>query len=148
MLYEIINPHDKATFEAKDDETAVLAMLVLGEGKYGCEDEASGRVCSIAFFGFPDNVAGVTEENLSERLNARNDDISAALASVIYCSLNDRKAVIASGGDLEKFNEAKRSSMTDLAGRAHALAKALKGDAEARVKAESIPAGPIVLGGT
>lgn len=131
--YEVSNPSDRVTFEAPDDEVATLAVIILGEGAYGATSEDQERVCGIAIFGgIPTNTGGVTEANLATRLEARKLDVAIALESLIYCSISDRAAVKAAGGDLSKWNEAKRSSMTNIGIRAAALAKAMRGQAEVK----------------
>jgi hypothetical protein len=126
-VYELINPSDKCTYEAPDDEVAALTAIILGEGHYAAEECETGRsACGIAFNGLPSNTAGLTIENLKERLEARKADIATALESLIYASASDRKAVKAAGGDIAKFNDSKRSSMNNIGRRAQIMAETLR----------------------
>ena len=42
-IYEFITPSDPITFKADDDKVAFTCALLLGNGKAGCENKATGE---------------------------------------------------------------------------------------------------------
>lgn len=62
MQFEIINPHDPYTLEAPDFLTALTAIALIGEGKYGIRGEA-GTAPPVLFDDWSEDVyraAGVS----------------------------------------------------------------------------------------
>ena len=54
--YEIVNPSDACTIEAPDDNTAAIAVILLGEGKYGCEKENGESINTLLMFSFKEQI--------------------------------------------------------------------------------------------
>jgi hypothetical protein len=131
-LYEIVNPSDPVTFEAPSDEVAAAAVLSLGEGFYGCQGEDDRRVLPIlAFFSGafepwakenPSVMAVLSAEPGSEAALA----VAAALESTAVCSLENRAALVAAvgrdPGAVDRWNEARRSSLNNICRAARKLA--------------------------
>lgn len=46
-IYTLINPSDPYTFEAPSDEIAALAVLLLGNGAYGADNEQGEQVVPV-----------------------------------------------------------------------------------------------------
>lgn len=152
MLFEIINPSDSYTMEAADRETAALAVLVLGEGKYalveldpetGYSTDKSPNDVPLFLFG------GATlwfEGTFGRTLDAALEDpasrakMADALDSVLIgkgsarIELRDALAEMTPEGRerfLAKRHDRKRSSMNNIGRRAQALAARLRGSAAA-----------------
>ena len=113
MKFEIINPSDACTMYAPDLEVAAVAVSFLGDGKYPLEglDDAAGQGVPAFLFGGHDewfsSKFGMSFQDTAEHvLNQRNEELAAALDSVAL-----RRT---------------RTSMNDIAGRARALAQAVR----------------------
>lgn len=129
MIYDIINPSDPVTIEADDLAVAQAACLLLGEGRYGLTNTEGKEVLPLCVF------AGQYEEwakgqnfDLKDILENRREQVVACLRSAMCCDISDRTAIVAAVGTdpeaLARYNDAKRSSLNDICGRAAALAKA------------------------
>jgi len=113
MKFEIINPSDACTMYAPDLEVAAVAVSFLGDGKYPLEglDDAAGQGVPAFLFGGHDEwfsaKFGMSFQDTAEHvLNHRNEELATALDSVML--------------------RGTRSSMNDIAGRARALAQAVR----------------------
>jgi hypothetical protein len=138
MLYEVNNPSDPISFECEDDTVAAVAGLFLGEGFYGVEDEQGKRVLPVLAFGGEASLQAWLKEqklNLDEFMAIRSLDVAACLESTMVAQPGMRAAVLAAIGTedpnerlaaIRRFNDKKRSSLNDIAARAHAMAKALR----------------------
>jgi hypothetical protein len=139
VIYEIINPSDKATMVADDDRDAVAACLFLSEGLYGLEEVGTGRqVLPILRF-LPDHAEGILMEifggiggNMAPYVDRNRLAIADALDSVM---LGDRAAFDETMARLPEgeraayrasVKEERRSSMNDIAGRAWKIAAKLR----------------------
>ncbi len=133
MIYEVINPSDPITIEAKDLAIAQASGLLLGRGQYGLTDE-NGRQVLPMFFG---SGSGLAEWLLANNLDLdaimkdRWAEVEDCLESVVVADVNQRKAILALVGPqgkeaIERFNEESRSSTNNIAGRAIKLAKAIR----------------------
>jgi hypothetical protein len=95
MLFEIINPSDKAFIEASIFEVACVAVSILGEGQYGLKEVDGDNKMPVFLFGNPDyffkNKFGKTFEEVL--VSTDRDEIVKALESVRLegerTSLND-----------------------------------------------------------
>ena len=137
MIYEVVNMSDAITIEADDPKVAMIATLLLGEGAYGLRNSNDGLVMPIMLFGPADRAEKWLAEqglpDVSAFLDEHIDEVARCLESIVYCSIKDRQATIAvakaTGGDLRvglaAWNEQKRTSLNDIAGRAVELVKAL-----------------------
>lgn len=139
-IYEIINPSDKATFEAPDDNIAAAAALLLGDGFYGCEREDGQSLHTlVAFGGKPavEHCLGLYFPNgdLGAFLDERGADVAAALDTLMYCGASERKALnVALDGlgeaerleRLRKYNDERRTSLNDINAAAARLAANLR----------------------
>jgi hypothetical protein len=91
--YEIINPSDAYTLQAKDPMVAALACMVLGEGAYGLEDEKGEEVCPFFIFG-GDPDAWLREnfgQGLEQALKSHAAEIAEVLDSVLIGGFDDRR---------------------------------------------------------
>lgn len=133
-LYEVINPSDAVTFEAESDDVAAIAVLFLGRGKYGCTDEQGSDVLPLLLFGSDGWIEKFCADrklaDLSDFLSANAEALAKALESTSVCSLANRKALVAAVGPdpvaLERWNEAKRSSLNNICAAARKLAAAFR----------------------
>lgn len=138
MLFEIINPSDAYTVEAHDPELAALAVLLLGRGAFGVEDEAGETVLPLLLFGGdPDEtLRNLFGRGLDEGMGARKAELPAVLRSVMIGSRQDREVAEAAleaipseeakRAFLEKRHDKMRSSLNDIGGGAWALADRLE----------------------
>lgn len=132
-IYEIVNPSDPITFEAKDDLVAEACCLLVGDGKYGLtrkggndEDEDIGAM--IAFMG-GDNAEAYLKDrfgDLGEFYKEHSLDMAAALDSFLTMDTGERKdyklaiEMIDDPEKKQKYRDEvqgrRRSSMNDIAG--------------------------------
>lgn len=137
-VYEIINPSDPYTLECDDLAVATLAVVLLGRGHYGLNDENDQNIVPIMLFG--DSGSWFQQQfgkTLEELLKATSKDkIADCLDSVIYGSFGDRRRYLTALNlidDPEKQAEwartwhDQRSSLNDIGGRAKRLAAHLRG---------------------
>jgi hypothetical protein len=142
-LYEISNPSDPVTFEADEDWVAALAVAILGSGRMGCTSSDGRQVLPIFLFGGGDTWLEDNYEGLLGKARSAEGRlaVAAALESTAVCSLSARSALRAAVGEdreaLERWNEAKRSSMNNICGRARDLARWLRDRVAAEVNAEA-----------
>lgn len=137
-LWEIVNPSDYATLEADDLMTADIVATVLGGGQY-CAKEIDGeRSTPIYLFGgstarkawWAENSPDMTEDAY---VKANERALADAFDSVALGNRTDLDAALAEISDadkrrefVKKWNERKRSSMNNIAGRAHKIAEQLR----------------------
>lgn len=119
MRFEIVNPSDPYTMEADDLQIAVVAVSLLGDGKYplkGLGEDAGQDVPFFAFGGadewFLEKFGMNYETTATHALEHRHDDLAKAFESVT-------------------LGRSKRSSMNDIGGRAKAIAQAIRQKATA-----------------
>ncbi len=48
----LVNPSDDIVFDASDKKVAALAVIIMGNGKYGAKDEAGETVVPVWIFGW------------------------------------------------------------------------------------------------
>jgi hypothetical protein len=107
MIYEIINPHSPCTFEAPDIEVAALAMALLSNNRYGAEPQDINAEDVPPFF------MGGAEQWWQERFNQpagkrieqRQNEIKAALCSIMHGSIEERQIILAQIAQIEGADE-------------------------------------------
>ncbi len=126
MLYELINPSDPYTFEAKDRETAALAVFLLSTS-YGAhcltEERIDDDIPVFILGGSKEWYVETFKRTPDEGLETLKEDVRACLNSFVYGHESDRQTYqLAVDGitDLQKKNEFKRhwdnkrSSLNDI----------------------------------
>lgn len=152
MTYEVLSPHDQCTIEAASDAVACVAILLLGEGTYGCSRE-DGAIIPTLVPGDSDHAlnmaldgAGVARfedaeanERLAKFIELRATDIAEALESLVYADLQTRKVTLSqlhpqppTPDLIASYNHARRTSGYCLATKAVAFAKRLRARHDAK----------------
>lgn len=142
MLFEIQNPSDAMTIEADDYVVAGVAMLYLGEGKIGLTDEAEETAFPILAFGGDEALNGWLDhvgigliDDLRPYAVENKDKIAICLESIVYGSITDRKAIMATVAGKEHhevlqamkaWNDVKRTSLNDYSAVAFGLASQIR----------------------
>jgi hypothetical protein len=146
MLYSIINPSDPYTVEATRLDVAAVASLILGNGQYAFEP-LDGSV-EIPLFGFmkPEERDNWFVQNCKMGMEATIKDVrenyrtemADCLDSVIVGQPHEREpylaglALLTDPDEREKYwhdwQDKRRSSFNDIAGRAHRTAKKFRED--------------------
>lgn len=138
MIYEIINPSDYHTMVAEDREIACYACLMLGGGKYGLAPipEGEGKGCPLMIFwdekaldDFWQSEFGRTFDDAGEEfMHGKKAELIAAFESVLIGKRSEYERLI-SFVEPEKqaefrtsWDDARRSSMNDISGRARQYA--------------------------
>lgn len=135
MEYKLINPSDPYTFIADNLEVAAIVVFILGVA-YGAKPKDGGeRVPIFLFGGALDWYKEKFGRTPDEGLQARKKDVADALASFMLGSFEDRRryeaalSAITDPGKKEEFItvwQDGHSSMNNIGGIAHDLAKALR----------------------
>lgn len=157
LCYEIINPSDQATLLAPDRAVAIAALAFIGEGAYAGrviakdlqevseEDAAAGRVPLFFGMSYEDwwKAAGYDEEPIGKVMRERKAEVVAALRSVAYGGLDERRTyqsalnAITDPDKLAAFKreweDRRRSSLNAIAKRAWAWAD--------HIERSTVPAG-------
>jgi hypothetical protein len=142
MIYEIVNPSDPVTVDAPTFEAALFATVLLGGGQYFGNPVEEGRekVPGFLFGGFDawfeERYGGRDAQDL---LNEHRADVVTTLRSACTGSVSDRwlfDSALAAITDPEKraeflrdWDDRKRTSLNDIAGRAHRIADKLDQEA-------------------
>lgn len=141
MLYRIINPSDPYTIVANRIDVAAVASLILGNGQYAFEP-LDGSV-DIPLFGFmtPEQRENWFVQNCKMGIEATVKDVrenlrtemADCLDSVVIGQPEEREpylaglALLTDPDEREKYwfewQDKRRSSFNDIAGRAHRTAK-------------------------
>lgn len=140
-LYEIINPSDKCCLalpDDGDDRIAIVACLLLGEGRYALTREPEGtKVCPLFLFG------GAMEWLISEHqitdfggwVKQHASDVADCLDSIFYGDAREHAALEAGLANVTKqaaaisraaYNDRKRSSLNNIDRAARELAAWLR----------------------
>jgi hypothetical protein len=141
MIYEIVNPSDKVTFEAPNDKVAIAAVILLADGKFGLVDEEGNDTLLPLLFSNEDQIKAVLVgkgfddgvKGLAAFIDANVQAVGECLASSAVVSIGDRKALLRALGNsgrkledaLSDWNEEKRTSLNDICGCAHRIADQL-----------------------
>ena len=128
MIFELVNPSDAVTFECEDVRVACVAVLVLGEGKYGLTDTKGDSVLPLFMFGGMDPVNAWFKEqhdidDVMEWMNAHLEEMATFLDSMVYGSVKERQLFLDAVSKMnaedaadfkEKWFDQKRSSMNNI----------------------------------
>lgn len=124
MILEIQNPSDKVTIETDDIVAAGVAIMIVGDGWYGLEDDKGEQIVPITALGSGEawlKSKGVID--IEGYIKANRFKMAAILESVLYGSVEDRILFNAAIEKMSKkdarlyrgeWNDKKRSSMTDI----------------------------------
>jgi len=122
--YEIINPSDKVLVTADDDMIAAVAVLVLGRGRYGLRRDNGDLVLQVFLLGGADEwIAEKGIADLEAYLKEHAAELAAVFESAFYGGVRELKALEAAleGASPEaaargraKYNDTKRSSMSNI----------------------------------
>jgi len=138
MFCEIINPSDKAFFEAGDLKIAALVTFLIGGGQYGAEAEEEGAesVPIFLFGGGEDWWNDHFDEPMEGAVDRHAASVAAALRTVCYGDVTDRRlfdSALAAIDDpvkraafVAEWNDRHRTSLNDIMGRAHHIAGKLE----------------------
>ena len=152
MLYEISNPSDSYTIEAKSLDVAFVACILLGNGQYAFEAlEDGAEDIPLFMFGGHDawsqkHFVKKTEDVLMQVTSGKLMELADCFDSCLIGRPSDRKTYLA-GLELiddpakreiwrARWHDVRRSSMNDIGGRAYAMAKKLR---EGELKQEPVP---------
>lgn len=141
MIYEIANPSDACTIEAEDSVLAAVAVLILGNGAYGLYDEDDRTVLPIFAFSGPERLIewlgsnGIQDGKSDEFFAKNGEEMAKILESIVYGKIADRKSITALAESMTtadrlraiaKYNDSKRSSLSDISSACLALAKTFR----------------------
>lgn len=137
MEYELINPNDPYTFIAKDYETAVLTVFLIST-MYGANSkDGEDDIPIFLFGGSREWYKRQFNRTPDEGLSAKKHQVVDSLESFMYGSFEDRKryqAALNAITDADKKEQFVRewqdgrSSLNNIGGYAHNLAKKMKGE--------------------
>lgn len=140
MIFNLVNPSDAITFIGEDVQIAQAAILLLGRGMYGLEDESLEYVLPVFILG---DAKPWLEENGFSNLGQFIFDNAAAiadfLATCLYSSVGERRdyeeAVArmtpeAAAEYRQTHQKDRRSSMSDIGSAAEHYVKTLRVRAE------------------
>lgn len=140
MEYKLINPSDPYTFIADNLEVSAIVVLILGVA-YGAEPKDGGEMVPVFIFGGAmDWYKEKFGRTPTEGLKARKKDVADALDSFMLGSFKDRRryeaalSAITAPDKRAEFISAwqdGRSSMNNIGGLAHTLAKTLRNESMA-----------------
>ncbi len=130
MIYDIVNPSDDVTFFADDLEVAYMVCLLLGEGRYGLNDEDGNEVMPLLLFGTFEEWQKKNHFSFDTIYANKLDKVITALRTMMCCRVRERQAVIAAVGDdleaLARYNDEKRSSLNNICDYAFVVANRLE----------------------
>ena len=142
MIYSLINPSDRVTFHAENDDIARVTGVTIGRGVYGVEDKDGNLILPILafipvdpceFFENKNNWGGM---EFSEYAIANTPRIIQALESIEYVGMEGREEFDKHVEELLEEDRAKfltehrnqnRSSINNIREFAEKLAEGLKG---------------------
>lgn len=143
-VYEFINPSDALTFEGNDDNVAAAAALILGQGQAGLrplDGDTEREVLPLMLLWGDGEFETWLEKrgigDFSEFADKHRNEIVAFLRSVVYGDERDRRAFDVMISETaperlqivrDKWNDARRSSLTDWATAALKTAERLETD--------------------
>ena len=138
MVYEFINPCDPYTFEAPDQEVAALVVGAMGTA-YGAEmkDDENQNIPVFILGGYDAWYKDKFGRTVEEGLEARKQDLAAALSSFLYGRPDDRKLYnlamkgISNPETRKQYAEEwhnRRTSMSDLGKKAWMLGEKILGE--------------------
>jgi len=132
-VYEIINPSDHVILQCDDDLVAAIAVLVLGQGKYGLRRDAEKagdpEVTALPVFILGGHEAWLKAKGIPSMaqlgiwVREHGLQIAACLDTAFYGTPRDFAALTKAieklpedkrGGAIEQWNETKRTSMNNI----------------------------------
>lgn len=136
-IYEIINPSDAITFRAADDLTATMAVALISPhyaAKGTCEHDYVGPMFLLGGFNefCAEHLGGKTP---GDWLEDHAFSLAGALDSCLYCKPHEYEALrqlLNSFPEDQRamavkvHNDGRRTSVTDIVGRAYHMAKAIR----------------------
>lgn len=137
-IYVISNPSDPYTIESDNELVACYAVLLLGRGGFGLSTEKDVVMPILLFGGFEEWLmkAFGSKSIPNEWVLENREAIIKALESVLVGSPRDRKeltsalALMPDPAAREQYKQQwmdrRRSSLNNIGGRAHEIAKALR----------------------
>ena len=127
MIYEIVNPSDMVTIDAPNRLLATLAVVILGNGKYGgtCldDDVEDMDVPLFLFGGCEEFMQEQFKSTLDEAFAANKKEVGAVLNTALLGDKKDRasynKGIELIPKDKQKewrdhWHDDRRSSMNDI----------------------------------
>lgn len=148
MLYEIINPSDAYTFEAKEFAVAAVSMVLLGEGRLAAKpvgegSEGAPEVPLLLFGGaeewFEKNLFPL--EKMGDFLDENAEKVASALDSVVIGEILDRSLFLSAMERIVpelqeafkiEWHDRKRSSLNDIGREAWEMAKGIRENLEGK----------------
>lgn len=141
MIYEIINPSDPYTCIAEEPKVAMAAVIMLGDGRLGLEDESGKSHGTIFLFMNKKQTEAKLKElfggkSLSEFFKENNLAIADCLDSVMSFGIESRRAFDEAMKRIpdeksrkeykESLHDKNRTSMNDFGSYAWKLAKSFR----------------------
>jgi len=155
MILEIQNPSDAVTIETDDIVAAGVAIMIVGDGWYGLEDEEGKQVVPItALVG---DGAWLKEKGITDiggYIKANRLKMAEILESVLYGSAGDRGLFNAAIERMSKkdaqlyrneWNGKKRSSMTNIGAMCLHYAEAFRKMPGGKLELEPSPSKPLIF---
>jgi hypothetical protein len=155
VILEILNPSDAVTIEADDIVAAGIAVMIVGDGWYGLENEEGEQVVPITALGgseswlkdngIPDIKSYIKENRLK---------MAEILESVLYGHARDRALFNAAVEKMsnedarlyrEQWDDKKRSSLNHIGAACLHYAKALREMAGDKVELEPSQDKPLIF---
>jgi hypothetical protein len=90
MIYELINPSDKVTFEGSDDMVAAISALLLGRGKYGLDSAVGEPVLPVFLLGGCTDWLAENGVNLDQFIPRNAAGMADFLGTAFYGSAEKR----------------------------------------------------------
>lgn len=155
MILEIKNPSDAVTIETDDIVAAGIAIMVVGDGWYGLENEDGEQVVPITALGCAESWLkenGVSD--IEAYIKANRLKMAAILESALYGGAGDRALFNAAIEKMskedahlyrEQWNDKKRSSLNDIGAACLHYAKAFREMAGDKVQLEPSPDKPLIF---
>jgi hypothetical protein len=155
MILEIQNPSDAVTIETDDIAAAAVAIMLVGDGWYGLEDEEGEQVVPITALG--SGEAWLKEKGITDvegYMKANRVKLAEILESVLYGHARDRALFNAAIEKMskedaqvyrEQWNDKKRSSLNDIGAACLHYAKAFREMTGDKVELEPSPDKPLIF---
>ena len=155
MILEILNPSDAVTIETDNIVPAGIAIMIVGDGWYGLENEEGEQVVPITVLG--SSEAWLKEhgvDNIEEYIKENRLKMAEILESVLYGHAEDRALFNAAIEKMskedaqlyrEQWNDKKRSSLNDIGAACLHYAKAFREMAGDEVELEPSPGKPLIF---
>lgn len=137
MIYEIINPSDPYTLEAKSLKIASVANLLLGEGSYGLESEDVEKCKGSPIFlfgGAEEWFQKEFDQTIKEIIDNNLLEIAKCLDSVLPMNISERKELQEENNHQkidvhlkrEEILDKRRTSLNNIGQRAWNLAEKIR----------------------